>query len=123
MYVMSVTPGLVAPSNRELPLQEIRNQDRGLAERPAWRAVPVECEEIMRRAIGAHRAGRRLHTLTEQDRARCDPLLISRGLDAVARFEWLGGDGPYVLQAARRLPRLPARARPRIQLAAHCGAL
>jgi len=38
--------------------------------------------------------------LTEQDRARWDHLLISRGLDALARAEALGGDGPYVLQAA-----------------------
>jgi RNA polymerase sigma factor (sigma-70 family) len=39
-------------------------------------------------------------TLTEQDRARWDHLLIQRGLDALARAEALGGDGPYVLQAA-----------------------
>jgi RNA polymerase sigma factor (sigma-70 family) len=38
--------------------------------------------------------------LTEQDRARWDHLLIRRGLDALARAEALGGDGPYVLQAA-----------------------
>lgn len=38
--------------------------------------------------------------LTEQDRARWDQLLIRRGLDALARAEALGGDGPYVLQAA-----------------------
>jgi len=38
--------------------------------------------------------------LTEQDRARWDHLLIGRGLDALARAEALGGDGPYVLQAA-----------------------
>jgi RNA polymerase sigma factor (sigma-70 family) len=38
--------------------------------------------------------------LTEQDRARWDQLLIHRGLDALARAEVLGGNGPYVLQAA-----------------------
>ena len=41
--------------------------------------------------------------LTEQDRARWDHLLISRGLDALARAEALGPKGedagPYVLQA------------------------
>ncbi|HVJ02938.1 MAG TPA: RNA polymerase sigma factor [Sphingomonas sp.] len=38
--------------------------------------------------------------LAEQNRARWDRLLIRRGLDALARAEALGGDGPYVLQAA-----------------------
>lgn len=38
--------------------------------------------------------------LTEQDRARWDQLLIGRGLDALTRAEALGGNGPYVLQAA-----------------------
>ena len=51
--------------------------------------------------------------ITEQDRARWDQLLISRGLDALARAEALGakvGDvGPYVLQAA--LAACHARAR------------
>jgi predicted RNA polymerase sigma factor len=47
--------------------------------------------------------------LTEQDRARWDQLLILRGLDALARAEALGGDGPYVLQAA--LAACHARAR------------
>ncbi len=47
--------------------------------------------------------------LTEQDRARWDQLLIRRGLDALARAEALGGDGPYVLQAA--LAACHARAR------------
>ena len=47
--------------------------------------------------------------LTEQDRARWDHLLIGRGLDALARAEALGGDGPYVLQAA--LAACHARAR------------
>ena len=47
--------------------------------------------------------------VTEQDRARWDPLLIRRGLDALARAEALGGDGPYVLQAA--LAACHARAR------------
>jgi len=41
-----------------------------------------------------------LLTLTEQDRGRWDRLLIDRGLDALARAEALGGDGPYALQAA-----------------------
>ncbi|HEX5182165.1 MAG TPA: sigma-70 family RNA polymerase sigma factor [Allosphingosinicella sp.] len=45
-----------------------------------------------------------LLTLNEQNRARWDPLLIRRGLDALARAEALakdpGRDGPYVLQAA-----------------------
>jgi RNA polymerase sigma factor (sigma-70 family) len=38
--------------------------------------------------------------LTEQNRARWDQLLIRRGLDALARAQALGGDGPYALQAA-----------------------
>ncbi len=47
--------------------------------------------------------------LDQQDRARWDQLLIQRGLDAIARAEALGGDGPYVLQAA--LAACHARAR------------
>jgi RNA polymerase sigma factor (sigma-70 family) len=47
--------------------------------------------------------------LTEQNRARWDQLLIRRGLDALARAEALGGDGPYALQAA--LAACHARAR------------
>lgn len=47
--------------------------------------------------------------ITEQNRARWDQLLIRRGLDALARAEALGGDGPYVLQAA--LAACHARAR------------
>jgi predicted RNA polymerase sigma factor len=52
--------------------------------------------------------------LPEQDRARWDPLLIRRGLDAMARAEALGGAeesdwGPYALQAA--LAACHARAR------------
>jgi RNA polymerase sigma factor (sigma-70 family) len=51
-----------------------------------------------------------LLTLTEQDRARWDQLLIRRGLDALAQAEALGGaDGPYALQAA--LAACHARAR------------
>lgn len=38
--------------------------------------------------------------LTEQDRSRWDQLSISRGPDALAYAEALGGDGPYVPQAA-----------------------
>jgi RNA polymerase sigma-70 factor (ECF subfamily) len=39
--------------------------------------------------------------LLDQDRARWDPLLINRGLAALARAEGLGGErGPYALQAA-----------------------
>ena len=39
--------------------------------------------------------------LLDQDRARWDRLLIGRGLEALARAEWLGGTlGPYALQAA-----------------------
>jgi predicted RNA polymerase sigma factor len=39
--------------------------------------------------------------LADQDRRRWDPLLIRRGLEALARAEALGGaDGPYALQAA-----------------------
>ena len=45
----------------------------------------------------------------EQDRARWDHLLIRRDLEALARAEALGGDGPYVLQAA--LAACHARAR------------
>ncbi len=47
--------------------------------------------------------------ITEQDRGRWDQLLIRRGLDALARAEKLGGEGPYVLQAA--LAACYARAR------------
>jgi RNA polymerase sigma factor (sigma-70 family) len=47
--------------------------------------------------------------VTEQNRARWDGLLIRRGLEALARAEALGGDGPYVLQAA--LAACHARAR------------
>lgn len=51
-----------------------------------------------------------LLTLTEQNRARWDQLLIRRGLDALARAEASGGaDGPYALQAA--LAACHARAR------------
>jgi RNA polymerase sigma factor (sigma-70 family) len=38
--------------------------------------------------------------LMEQNRALWDALLIGRGFDALARAEGLGGEGPYVLQAA-----------------------
>src|SRR5581483_4594724 len=39
--------------------------------------------------------------LMDQDRSRWDPLLIRRGLDALARAEALGAPlGPYALQAA-----------------------
>jgi predicted RNA polymerase sigma factor len=39
--------------------------------------------------------------LLDQDRSRWDPLLIGRGLAALARAEALGGaNGPYALQAA-----------------------
>jgi RNA polymerase sigma factor (sigma-70 family) len=47
--------------------------------------------------------------LIEQDRSRWDDSLIRRGLDALAHAEALGGDGPYVLQAA--LAACHARAR------------
>jgi RNA polymerase sigma factor (sigma-70 family) len=47
--------------------------------------------------------------LTDQDRTRWAQLLIERGLDALARAEALGGEGPYVLQAA--LAACHARAR------------
>ncbi len=47
--------------------------------------------------------------LTEQNRMRWDQLLIRRGLDALARAEALGGEGPYALQAA--LAACHARAR------------
>ncbi|MGC2784375.1 MAG: RNA polymerase sigma factor [Roseiarcus sp.] len=50
-----------------------------------------------------------LLTLTEQNRAHWDQLMIRRGLDALARAEALGGDGPYALQAA--LAACHARAR------------
>jgi RNA polymerase sigma factor (sigma-70 family) len=50
-----------------------------------------------------------LLTLTEQNRARWDQLMIRRGLEALARAEALGGDGPYALQAA--LAACHARAR------------
>jgi RNA polymerase sigma factor (sigma-70 family) len=50
-----------------------------------------------------------LLTLTDQNRARWDQLMIRRGLEALARAEALGGDGPYALQAA--LAACHARAR------------
>jgi RNA polymerase sigma factor (sigma-70 family) len=50
-----------------------------------------------------------LLTLTQQNRARWDQLMIRRGLDALARAEALGGGGPYALQAA--LAACHARAR------------
>lgn len=50
-----------------------------------------------------------LLTLAEQNRARWDRLLIRRGLEALARAEALGGDGPYALQGA--LAACHARAR------------
>jgi RNA polymerase sigma factor (sigma-70 family) len=50
-----------------------------------------------------------LLTLTQQNRARWDQLMIRRGLEALARAEALGGDGPYALQAA--LAACHARAR------------
>ena len=39
-------------------------------------------------------------TLLDQDRGRWDRMLITHALGALARAEALGGDGPYVLQAA-----------------------
>ena len=48
-------------------------------------------------------------SLTEQNRARWDQLLIRRGFVALARAEALGGGGPYALQAA--LAACHARAR------------
>lgn len=50
-----------------------------------------------------------LLTLNEQNRAHWDRLLIRRGLDALARAQSIGGDGPYALQAA--LAACHARAR------------
>ena len=50
-----------------------------------------------------------LVTLNEQDRTRWDQPAIRRGLEALARAEALGGEGPYVLQAA--LAACHARAR------------
>jgi RNA polymerase sigma factor (sigma-70 family) len=38
--------------------------------------------------------------LLDQNRALWDPLLIRRGLEALAYAERLGGEGPYVVQAA-----------------------
>jgi RNA polymerase sigma factor (sigma-70 family) len=38
--------------------------------------------------------------LLDQNRALWDPLLIRRGLEALAYAEQLGGEGPYVVQAA-----------------------
>ncbi len=47
--------------------------------------------------------------LPEQNRAHWDQLLIRQGLEALARADALGGDGPYALQAA--LAACHARAR------------
>src|SRR5207247_6278050 len=50
----------------------------------------------------------------DQDRGRWDPLLISRGLAALARAEQLGGAlGPYALQAA--IAACHARARTAVE--------
>jgi RNA polymerase sigma factor (sigma-70 family) len=49
--------------------------------------------------------------LLDQNRARWDHLLITRGLEALARAEWLGGAlGPYALQAAIAACHARARA-------------
>jgi RNA polymerase sigma factor (sigma-70 family) len=48
--------------------------------------------------------------LPDQDRSRWDPLLIRRGLDALARATALGGMGPYALQAAIAACHARARA-------------
>ena len=62
--------------------------------------------------------------LLEQDRARWDPLLIRRGLVALARCRALGGSrGPYALQAALAACHAEARERRRDRLAAHRRAL
>jgi len=58
---------------------------------------------------GAHRAGTAPSSRSPSRIARWDHLLIRRGLDALARAEALGGDSPYVLQAA--LAACHARAR------------
>jgi predicted RNA polymerase sigma factor len=50
-----------------------------------------------------------LLTLTQQNRARWDQLMIRRGLDALPRAEALEGGGPYALQAG--LAACHARAR------------
>jgi RNA polymerase sigma factor (sigma-70 family) len=47
--------------------------------------------------------------LMEQNRGRCDQILIRRGFAALARAEQLGGGGPYVLQA--KISACHARAR------------
>jgi RNA polymerase sigma factor (sigma-70 family) len=71
--------------------------------------MPAEAEVLGLQAlmeIQASRLGARsgpdgaFIPLPEQDRARWDQLLIHRGLEALARAEALGGEGPYVLQAA-----------------------
>ena len=56
--------------------------------------------QASRTAARQDRAGRPV-LLLEQDRSRWDPLLIRRGLAALARAQALGGGaGPYALQAA-----------------------
>jgi RNA polymerase sigma factor (sigma-70 family) len=72
--------------------------------------VPMEPEVhglVALMEIQASRAGARTGPsgepvlLLDQDRSRWDPLLVSRGLAALARAEELGGTcGPYALQAA-----------------------
>jgi RNA polymerase sigma factor (sigma-70 family) len=55
--------------------------------------------------------GRRPVLLRDQDRSRWDPILIRRGLEALARAEALGGAlGPYALQAAIAACHVRARA-------------
>ena len=62
--------------------------------------------------------------LLEQNRARWDQLLISRGLAALERAEALGGArGPYALQAAIAACHARAAHRRGDRLAAHRRAL
>jgi RNA polymerase sigma factor (sigma-70 family) len=84
---------------------------RGAAPRPRpLGLVPEESEVhglVALMELQASRAHARVDAqgrpvlLLEQDRARWDPLLIRRGLDALARCRALGGEHrPYALQAA-----------------------
>jgi RNA polymerase sigma factor (sigma-70 family) len=80
--------------------------------------MPEDAEVVGLRALMEIQASRlparvgpdgALLTLTQQNRASWDQLLIRRGFDALACAEALGGDGPYALQAA--LAACHARAR------------
>jgi RNA polymerase sigma factor (sigma-70 family) len=72
-----------------------------LPEQPEVHGLVALLEIQASRARARTGPGGRPVLLLDQDRARWDPVLIRRGLAALARAERLGGSlGPYALQAA-----------------------